>query len=209
MVFVEGMNEMTDQQYGNQSRHYLHRPPDAAGTPLHFESLSGTAERSTPSIVNKAKLDLVVLQYMARRVNMALTLHYQAADAAGPLLYYAKERRKRTHRIAIYQPDELFQNTDIAFVGFISGKRLSTSPAVIDELHAIDTKMIVELMNTPGILSYSSLELRDGNWCNLVLLSDLDAKIHVKNSDTHKYAAYDLAPHYYEWIRLHLSLIHI
>jgi len=84
---------------------------------------------------------------------------------------------------------------------------LSTSPAVIDELHAIDTKMIVELMNTPGILSYSSLELRDGNWCNLVLLSDLDAKIHVKNSDTHKYAAYDLAPHYYEWIRLHNGVI--
>src|SRR2546426_481732 len=53
------------------------------------------------------------------------------------------------------------------------------------------------------VLRYSSLELRNGDWCNLVLLSDAGAKTHIKGSEMHKYAAYHLAHSYYEWIRLH------
>ena len=60
-----------------------------------------------------------------------------------------------------------------------------------------------ELISNPGLLSYSSLELRNGDWCNLVVLNGEEAKTHLKNTSTHTYAAYQLAPHYYEWIRLH------
>src|SRR5205823_4605753 len=59
----------------------------------------------------------------------------------------------------------------------------------------------------PGLLSYSSLELRNGHWYNLVLLSDADAKRHIRSAGTHMYAAYQLAWRYYEWIRLHSGVM--
>ena len=51
------------------------------------------------------------------------------------------------------------------------------------------------------------MELRNGNWYNIVLLSDADAKKHIRSAETHVYAAYQLAPRYYEWIRLHSGVI--
>jgi len=71
----------------------------------------------------------------------------------------------------------------------------------------MDKKLIVELINTPGLLSYSSLELRDGRWCNLVLFSGPETKMHIRNSELHAYAAYQLSPRYYDWIRLHNGIM--
>jgi hypothetical protein len=156
---------------------------------------------------NKGRQDLVILRHMAQRIHVTLHLLDQPVSKLLPLLYYSEERHRRTHRIAIYQPGELPLTSSIAFVGFVSGKRKPTSPPVVNEIHVVDKKLIAQLVGIPGILSYSSLELRDGNWCNLVLLSDANAKIHVKNTDTHAYAAYQLAPSYYDWIRLHHGIM--
>jgi len=45
------------------------------------------------------------------------------------------------------------------------------------------------------------------SWYNLVLLSDAAVREHVKGSTTHAYAAYQLAPLYYEWVRLHHGIL--
>ena len=153
--------------------------------------------------VKKAKLDLVVLRYMAQRVVVTLRSLGQETIPARPLLYYLDERRRRTHRMAIYNPEELLLHNELAFVGFVSGKLKPLRPSVAADLRIMDRKLVAELANTPGLLSYSSLELHDGNWCNLVLLNDAEVKIRLKNAATHQYAAYELAPGCYEWIRLH------
>lgn len=160
------------------------------------------SDRPLPG-VRKGKLDLVILRYMARRVYVALRSLDLATSTARPLLYYLDERRRRTHRMAIYNPDALLLNNELAFVGFISGKLKPIRPSVAADLHIVDKKLITELVGTPGLLSYSSLELHDGNWCNLVLLNDPGVKFHLKNAETHTYAAYHVAPNCYEWIRLH------
>ena len=161
-------------------------------------------EKYSIPVVNKAKLDLVILRYMRGRVFMTLhLLNAPTATTPQPLLYYSEERHPRIHRIAIYQPQQLLQNSSLAFVGFVSGKRQPASPLIVEEIQEVDKKLIAELINIPGILSYSSLELRNGNWCNLVLLNSLEMKVHIKSAKTHAYAAYQLAPRYYDWIRLH------
>ena len=156
-----------------------------------------------PPCVKKAKLDLVVLRYMAQRVSVTLRSLGQETMPARPLLYYLDERRRRTHRMAIYNPEELLLHNELAFVGFVSGKLKPLRPSVAADLRIMDRKLVAELVNTPGLLSYSSLELHDGNWCNLVLLNDAEVKIRLRNAATHQYAAYELAPGCYEWIRLH------
>ena len=169
-------------------------------------------DRSLP-IVMKRKLDLVILRYMAQKIHVMLHSLDQAptinrgATTSQPFLYYLDERHKRTHRIAIYNPQELLLNNGLPFVGFVSMRRKSLSPFVLDELRILDKRLVAELVNTPGLLSYSSLELHDGNWCNLVLFGNANAKIHVTNNDTHRYAAYEFSPRCYEWIRLHNGIM--
>jgi hypothetical protein len=160
--------------------------------------------------VNKGRLDLIVLRYMARSVH--LTLMKEVAPQVGamdyaPSLSYFEERRGRTHRIAIYDLQQLQVQRNLAFVGFVSRKQQPLSDSIVEDIHEVDKKLVAELVGTPGMLSYSSLELRTGNWYNLVLFNDPVTKRHIKDSATHRYAAYQLAPRYYEWIRLHSGIM--
>jgi hypothetical protein len=150
----------------------------------------------------KSKADLAVLRYMLRCLRLTL-LDELADDTAQWMLYYVQERRKRTHRIAIYQPQALLTAADLHFVGFISRRREQLNPDVLHDIQAVDQQMLSELRHNTSLLSYSSLELRNGQWYNLVLLSDEGGKAHFRASPLHRYAAYDLSPRYYEWIRLH------
>jgi hypothetical protein len=163
-------------------------------------------ERALPK-AEQSNLDLVILRYMAQRIYVTLYLLDEPVDPSQPLLYYAEEGRKHTHRIAIYRPEELMRNSSLDLVGFISAKLKPGRPQVIKEIRAVDKKLIVEFISTPGLLSYSSLELRDGRWCNLVLFNGSETKVHIRNSETHAYAAYQLSPRYYEWVRIHNGIM--
>jgi len=163
-------------------------------------------ERALP-VAGQSNLDLVILRYMTQRIYVTLYLLDEPVDPSQPLLYYAEEGRKHTHRIAIYRPEELQQNSNLEFVGFISAKLKPGRPQVIKEIRAVDKRLIVEFISTPGLLSYSSLELRDGRWCNLVLFSGSETKVHIRNSETHAYAAYQLSPRYYDWVRIHNGIM--
>lgn len=151
--------------------------------------------------------DIVLLRYMAQRIFITLYLLDKPTDPSQPLLYFLEEGHKYTHRIAIYGPQELLLNNKLDFVGFISRKLQPEDSQVIEEIRTVDKKLIVELINTPGLMSYSSLELRDGRWCNLVLFSGAETKMHIRNSEIHAYAAYKLSPRYYDWVRLHNGIM--
>ena len=86
-------------------------------------------------------------------------------------------------------------------------EQLTCSSAGRRSRFALMDLLVEELADATGVLSYSSLELRNGNWCNLVLLSDAEAKTGIKGREMHKYAAYHLAHSYYEWIRLHTGIM--
>jgi len=160
--------------------------------------------------IKKVKPDCVVLTYMAHL--LSLTLHQSGAATSPttttvPLFSSLQDCQQRTHRIAIYQPQELLLPQCLSFVGFVSGKRLVADSFVYNEIERIDELMIEELVNIPGIFSYSSLEVRPGRWYNLVVFSTAETKAHLKKSQIHSYAAYQLAPHYYAWIRLHNGIM--
>jgi hypothetical protein len=160
------------------------------------------------SVPMKGAIDLVVLRYMARKIRVMLQSMEHSANVALPWLYYLQESRGRAHRIAIYAPQALPALDDCAFVGFISRKQQSIDPFIAHELHRVDQQLLGELVSISGLLAYSSLELHAGNWYNLVLLNDASDKAHFKDIAIHRYAAYQLAPHYYEWIRLHSGMLH-
>lgn len=164
---------------------------------------------STFVAVKKGKLDLIVLRYMVRRLHLTL----QQLDASiltisdQPFIYHLPERYGRTHRIAIYKYQELLFRSNFTFVGFISHKQKDLQPHIIAEIAATDHQLVNELVANPDTLSYSSLELRNGDWCHLVVMNNANAKTQLKNTKTHAYTALQPADHHYEWIRLHNGIM--
>ncbi len=157
--------------------------------------------------VHKRKIDLLALRYMAQQLRLTLHTMEQPLTDKLPVLYAAAERRCCAHRIALYDPQQLMQNKPLAFVGFVSGRWADSDVAVSHELYHADAQMLAALAHIPGLLSYSSLEIRPGRWYNLVVLQNVSGKAHLKSIKMHQYAAYELAPRAYDWIRIHSGLI--
>lgn len=160
------------------------------------------------SIANKGARDLVVLRYMAQKIRVMLhSIEQPVAPSCLPLRCSLEVRHHRQQRVILYDPKFLLQNTALSFVGFVSGKQKTVDPSIDNEIQKVDALLTKELVNAPGLLCYSSLELRTGKWYNLVLLANFNLKTHLQNSSTHCYGAHQLATRYYEWIRLHSGII--
>lgn len=162
-----------------------------------------------PPMLRKVKLDSILLGYIARRLQLTLgQLEISGASRRGrPLVCHLQERRGQAHRIALYYPEVLLAQAPLAFVGFLSARQKQLRPSILNAIKRTDKRLVMELADVPGILSYSSLELRNGDWCNLVVLTDASVKKHITGSQTHQHAAYLLAQTYYAWIRLHSGVM--
>jgi len=148
-------------------------------------------------------LDLIALQYLAHRLRATLGRLEEHGRYITPLVYHWKEPHQRVHRVVLYKSPPDFRLHNLSFVGFLSKKQSTLAPSVSHAIVSIDKILVAELATNPWLLSYSSMELADGNWCNLVVFNHHEAKTYIASSATHIHAAYQLAPYYYEWIRLH------
>ncbi len=83
---------------------------------------------------------------MAQRVLVTLRSLAQETSTVQPVFYYLDERRRRTHRLAIYKPDELLLHNELAFVGFVSGKLKPLRPSIAADLRIMDKKLVAELV---------------------------------------------------------------
>jgi hypothetical protein len=161
----------------------------------------------TGGIISRGTRDLIVLKYMAQEIRKLLHGMEQPLPSSLPLSYSLDVRHHRQQRVIIYDPEVLLRSTTLSFVGFVSGKQKAVDPSIDKEMQKVDALLTKELVSAPGLLCYSSLELRPGKWYNLVLLANFNLKTHLRNSPTHRYGAYQLAAHYYEWIRLHSGIM--
>lgn len=147
--------------------------------------------------------DLAILEHMRARLRSALTepaaIAY-GAPSAGPRIESLAEHGERPHRLVLAAPERLLSAHELTVVGFFGQRRGDADPAVMGD---IDDQLIAELAARPYVLSYSSLELPDGNWANLVLLQHAAGMEHWRASPKHAYAVRELAPRFYASIRLH------
>ena len=157
--------------------------------------------------VSKRKLDTLVLGYMVKRLHLAVQSCASLPAPLSPSIGKLPERNERLHRVVLYQPQELLLKRRFLFVGFVSKMQQDVEQDVIHEIGQVDAQLIEVLATYAGILSYSSLELRQGQWCNLVILDDTHAKKQIKEIERHTYAVHHLAHNYYDWIRLHHGIL--
>src|SRR5437868_6603484 len=118
-----------------EKQRYKHISSGGESSIASFSKGNGTDKRISDLFLRKNKQDLTVLRYMAQQVRVMLQVPGHV-DTSLPWIYYLELRQRRTHRIAIYQPQTLLQNQDLAFVGFVSARQPTTDPKLVDKLIA-------------------------------------------------------------------------
>jgi hypothetical protein len=150
--------------------------------------------------------DVAVLTYMAHIVADVVAELVAQPEVVYPFLSYREEYFHAFHRVVIYSQPAI-AGRDVPFVGFVSQRLSQASGELGQKLSEVDRVLIMELAEQGSLLNYSSLQLHDGNWFNLVQFARTDGKEALLATKTHQHAAYELAPQYYRWIRLHHGLI--
>ena len=170
---------------------------------IHYTSSTpASKEHLSQGLAEPAREDVIALHYMLAR----LQEHFSPANeiaARSPILHLP-EPDGRQHRIVLLNTVPLQTGETCAFVGFFGRKRTSADAGLLD---ALDAELIQELYDYPHMLSYSSLELHDGSWGNLVLMSSPQGAVHWAGSARHAYAAHKVAPACYTTIRLHSGIV--
>lgn len=110
----------------------------------------------------------------------------------------------RHFRIYYVQPKLLFGLRGLTVVGFFGQKRPG---ADIRPLIQADKKFEFEFVNHPGLLSLSTVRLPDGDFANLVLFTDAEARDHWNNSPLHRELVPKISPPYYKSIRLNNGIL--
>jgi hypothetical protein len=147
--------------------------------------------------------DVAILGLMrARLYQTLLRSDIGAGDSRNRELYiqYVKEEHERLHRMVILSRQLLLNAYPLTVVGFFGERRGEANPALLQD---VDTELVQEFLQHIYVLSYSSLELADGNWANMVLMLGAEGIQHWRASHKHAYAARELAPQFYHTIRLH------
>ncbi len=108
------------------------------------------------------------------------------------------------HRIIVARPEVLKASTHTCVVGFFGQRHLHLDGGPLEEAN---TEIILEFRQHLGILSYSSMELPDGNWANLVLHDVPGTRENWRSSESHARAARELSPIFYRTVRIHNGVL--
>jgi hypothetical protein len=132
-----------------------------------------------------------------------LTLHLRQ-DVKQLALDGVRYSGGRQYRIAFVKLEALRCAEELIVVGFCGHKRRGARRT---RVNAVDEELIAESPSHPHFLSYSSLELKNGDWTNLVLFNHWNGLQQWNRSARHWQAVSEIAPGYYQSIRLHNALL--
>lgn len=167
---------------------------------LHLQADEITAERPFTH-PKQITADQKTLCYMAGQVCVLLEYPYLPSAPPHVVLFNQPERDHQSgawfHRLVIAQPEPLRQIRPLTIVGFFGRKREEANSALAREF---DDILVAEIAQHPGLLSYSSMALGGGNYANLVIFADDDARNQWRSSQAHAQAAEQLSPHYYQTV---------
>lgn len=177
-----------------------------SANPIYLGPLDAVTDRPFTALEHSHS-DLATLERMRARLCHTLVASESTLDQDARSevhVQYIYEDQQRMHRLVIRDRAALATTGELAVVGFFGEQRGKVNPAMLQD---IDTELIQEFLQHRYVLSYSSLELADGNWGNLVILQHAEGIEHWRVSQRHAYAARELAPLYYARIRLHNGLL--
>ena len=103
-------------------------------------------------------------------------------------------------RLLVCSEERVRGHADPCYVGFFGERRAELDIGPLEEANAA---IVAQFRNYPGILSYSSIELPNGFWANMVLHDDPVDRDYWSRGALHAQAARTLAPIHYKTVRIH------
>jgi hypothetical protein len=138
--------------------------------------------------------DVAVMRTMLARLR-------ELAPAWSEPAVHVKEPGPDGLRVWIRVPDveRLLAAPELTTVGFFGDAR-----AEVDQqpIHDLEAEVVETLEWAPGVLVYFDLELENGSYGNLILLTDDDAPAQLQTHELHRLAV-ELTPLHYHSARLH------
>jgi hypothetical protein len=113
-----------------------------------------------------------------------------------PILWEVHGLRRRT---VVCEPELIRRREPVCVVGFFADRRDSIDYVSLDDL---ELSLLLEFRQFPGILSYSSMELANEFWANLVVHAVPDDTEAWRTSHAHRQAV-AVSPELYDAIRIH------
>lgn len=108
-------------------------------------------------------------------------------------------------RTVICDPAGLDRESDVCVVGFFGERRRGTTTQ--KRIDRLERELVAQFRDHPGVLSYSSIELVDDYWANLVVHTDPVDRERWRAGDPHREAAEDASPDHYRSVRIHHGVV--
>lgn len=148
--------------------------------------------------------DISLLNYLLQDLRVLMRRHRKGEIAIAPQEEFSWDVHGLERRTVLCDPAGIQRPGKVRIVGFFGDRRANPDDAVID---ASEVDLISEFANYPGILSYSSIELVDHYWANLVVHREPEDREAWRGSEAHKHAVQHVAPHAYHAVRIHNGCI--
>ena len=104
-------------------------------------------------------------------------------------------------RTVVCNPAGLAAQRDVCIVGFFGERR--GQPDTQGRIDRLERALLTQFRDHPGVLSYSSIELVDDYWANLVVHTDAGDRDAWRGGRVHREAAEEASPDHYRSVRIH------
>lgn len=170
----------------------IHLLPDES--PPDHPGASTTLYQSDIALLNYLLQDLRALMRRAATGQVRLLPHQRVTWEVHGL----------QRRTVVCDPDQLLAFDDVHVVGFFGDRRPTADVPAVDE---VEVALLEEFRSYPGILSYSSVELVDDQWANLVVHQSPTDREAWRESAVHVDAVDRIAAPTYRSVRIHNGCI--
>ncbi len=178
----------------------MERPPE----PVRLDPVLLNSYESPPdhpcASMHHYNSDLALLNYLLQDVRAMARRAAKGEIELSPYQRIVWEVHGLKRRTVVCDPVRLLDGDDVLMVGFLGNRRNTPAAREVDE---VELDVISEFRSYPGIISYSSTELVDYQWANLVLHTQPGDREAWRHSEVHIQAAEDLAPRVYHDVRIH------
>ena len=148
--------------------------------------------------------DLAILGYMLEDLRGLLTRMGEGELTIVPYVATEWIVQDLKRRVVVCDAMSLHDRGSAQFVGFFGERHEDRDSTPLEEANF---EIVLEFQKYPGILSYSSMELADGNWANLVLHNVPEDRESWRASEAHAKAARELSPLFYRTVRIHNGVL--
>ena len=149
--------------------------------------------------------DEQLLAYMLQDLRALVRRRRNGEVELAPYEVLAWSVHDLARRQVICDPAGLEEKRDVCIVGFFGERR--GNPETQPRIDRLESALHEEFRDVPGVLSYSSIELVDDYWANLVVHSADEDREVWRNREVHREAAEDASPEHYRSVRIHHGVL--